>query len=444
MDRRVRHLLYASVLVCAGCQSTPDNAPTQTAAETLVAAAPLEGTNWWGALGSPILDALVAHGQDEAFSVLLAADDLRGAEAASREVRAGLWPSLSGTVSDERRNSDADGFQEDSRSEAGLALSWQIDLFGQIRALSAARENTVARQQELLLDARRLIASQIVTSWLQLAALNDEIALADDSRARLSDAVGKVSRLTQAGYATKLDVARSEAQLREILARTAELEADREAVLNRLSFLTASGALPPGTGNESLPAVLPRLPMALPDAETLIAARPDIRAADAALLASASERAAARKRLLPDLSVQASLTTPIDVASGGLLRETVTRLSAPLLGRGQLLADIDRQDARLSAAHTRYRQTVSQAILEIDTAYRQTLILEDAVAERTAGRIAAETALAGSNRLFDAGEIGYLDVLIAEQALIDAARDEVAARRARALAWARYQAAVAR
>ena len=100
-------------------------------------------------------------------------------------------------------------------------------------------------------------------------------------------------------------------------------------------------------------------------------------------------------------------------------------------------------DARLKQAALDYEQILLVALSEVDTALGDINHLRQSAAQADRATDAARTALAQSRRLFDAGEIGYLDVLFAEQSLIEADRTLLATKREAALAWARYMTALA-
>ena len=114
----------------------------------------------------------------------------------------------------------------------------------------------------------------------------------------------------------------------------------------------------------------------------------------------------------------------------------------PLLFRGRQLGAIDIADARPEDAALAYEQTLLSALSDADTALAQTRAYRLARREAASASEAARAALQQSQRLFSAGEAGYLDVLFAEESLLEAERAERAAERNAALAWARYMSAL--
>lgn len=399
------------------------------------------GADWWTALEDHQLNTLIAVTQTQSLDISKALARAEEARALVRSGNASLWPTIGLGVSSEDASRGA------SATEIGLDSFWQIDLFGQARTSLSAAKARAGSAEALAEDVRRLVIADIVSTYLTLSAVEADIALSRQSETRLVDALDKITRLTEAGYGTALDRQRSARQLLDVQSRTSQLEGRANALRNAL---TLSIGQAPGTLSLSPTPLMNRAITAgvtAPDPETFLQDRPDIRAAHAALMAAAFDTDAARKGLLPNLSLSARIfetdanRTVFDFA--GLQNELALRLAQPLLFRGRQLAAIDGNDARLKQAALDYEQILLVALSEVDTALGDINHLRQSAAQADRATDAARTALAQSRRLFDAGEIGYLDVLFAEQSLIEADRTLLATKREAALAWARYMTALA-
>lgn len=404
------------------------NAPQQT----------FEARQWWRSVQDQSLNVQVDAARQKAFSVLRAG--AISAESAAYERRASsiLLPSLN-------TNAQTTQTELNSSNSLSLDLNWQIDVFGRYRNALKAGQLKSQANEALIVDAQRLIASETVSSYISLAGFKSEISLAKQSVSRLEDTISKIKRLAGAGYATQLDVHRSEVQLLDAKANISQLQASAKSFENRLKLLTASEPL--GVISTDIFETLLNLNLAIPEPEKLINNRSDIRAANLMLLAAAAEVAAAKGQLLPDLSIDGRLFltdddnrsfSPTDFTSN-----IISRLSMPILGRGRILADIDANNARLQQAKISYDETVQTALLEIDTAYNQAILYRQAAQERKQAVASAQTALSQSLRLFDAGEIVYLDVLLAEQALSDAEREQLRSAIDAGQAWTTLNTALA-
>ncbi len=396
--------------------------------------------DWWRVLNDPALDTFVdyaAASSLDAERALLRLDEARGA---LRATRGSLFPTIGLDLSSE------DATLGGGATEAGFSATWSLDVFGRARQSVLAAKARVGAADASAEDVRRVVIAGVVTTYLNLRAAEAERASLEASEKRLETGLQKIKRLTDAGFATSLDVERSRRQWHESRARLADLDARLIAFRNGLSLLLGE---PPGRlalDASALAAPVPEPDLGAPDIAALLEHRPDIRAAAFELDAAAAEARAARRTLYPDLSVSAK-TFETDLGRGaldfaGLESELIARAAAPLLFRGRQLGAIDIADARLKDAALAYEQTLLTALSEADTALAQTRAYRTARSEAAFATEAARAALTQSQRLFSAGEVGYLDVLFAEESLLEAERAERAAERNAALSWARYMSAL--
>lgn len=398
-----------------------------------------QGTGWWKVLNDTELNNLVKKGREDAFDVRIAITQLDEAKAVLRSEKAALIPSVNLSLN----------LVDSLTGTGGFDLNWQLDLAGAIRNSIKAAEARAGSSQALITDTRRLITSQIVTTYIQLRARQEERKLAEKSAVRLEETVNNVTRLVNAGQATRLDQTRSTRQLAEINARIRTLKGTERAIKNGLSTIIGAtidnNSLSYNSANQNLLSINPKIPQ--PVAEDLFVDRPDIRAAALTLNAERYEKIAAERALYPTINLQGNaISNNVDLSSlqfGGISTSLVTGIVVPLIGRGRLLAQIDAENAQKERALINYERAVMIATTEIDTSHTQVLSSRAAADENKKAMKAASSALKQSRRLFEAGEINYLDVLIAEQSLIDVEQAAVLAEETAALAWVQYMTALA-
>jgi multidrug efflux system outer membrane protein len=168
---------------------------------------------------------------------------------------------------------------------------------------------------------------------------------------------------------------------------------------------------------------LPLLPAGLP--ADLLERRPDIRAAEHTLLAANANVGAARAAFFPQITLTANggaassgLQSLFATGSGAWLFEP--NISLPIFAGGQNLANLDlaRTEKRIEIAT--YEKTIQSAFHDVSDALtaRDTYVAE----------VAAEQALVNADTRYDqlsvmrfqAGVDNYLNVLVAENALLSA------------------------
>ena len=431
-------LIVSALAILSACSGTPkyaDDVPLnlETEADT--------SSYWWQGFGDPLLDRLVASGRATGLDVQIAQTQIDENKAFTRTQFARLFPSLSLTA-----NSDLTDLPD---GVIGLSVDWELDVFGAVRASVKAARLRGLSSEAVVDDIRRLISSQIAATYIQLRARQVECALAENSAERLRQSVERVTRLSEAGYATSLDVTRSTRQLNEVSARISALRGQERALQNALQQLVGDSddldLLYNTTVDETF--VFPHPATVDPDPEKLFVDRADIRAAALSVNAEAYERLAAKKALYPTISLQgngvSNGTISAPFALNDLSANIISSLVVPLLGRGRLLAQVDAEDVQAQRALLEYEQIVLAAVTEVDTAQTFLAANRGAAAEQQKALDAATSALAQSRRLFDSGEISYLDVLITEQSRIDSERAFVLSEEAAALSWVQYMTALA-
>ena len=169
---------------------------------------------------------------------------------------------------------------------------------------------------------------------------------------------------------------------------------------------------------EQFPAVPASIAVGIP-AETM-RQRPDIRAAENAILAAQSQLTAAERSRLPSLTLSGSIG--VDALTAGdfidpqfIISRLAAGLSAPIWNAGQISRNIKVQAEVLEQAYLRYESSVLAALSEVENALsaigkrnQQLLTLERAA---KAAKQAAELA----QMQYEAGEADLLTVLDAQR-----------------------------
>jgi multidrug efflux system outer membrane protein len=313
-------------------------------------------------------------------------------------------------------------------SDYGLSLdaSWEMDLWGRLRDLDhAAYEDLVAAQADFR-AARLSLAANTAKAWFNLIAARQQLELAEDTR----DSYQRNYRITERNYKAGDDTA---SPLDVQFGRNNVASAERTVVTRRLAYEQAARALeiligtyPSGKtkGRSDLPKLSKKIPSGLPS--DLLARRPDLVAAEAALRASAKRANAARKNLLPSFVMTGSTSTSSDALTNILIDpeaivwNAASRLAQSIFEGGALTAEAKRMLAQNEIAIRRYASLVLQALSEVESA----LATEQSLAEQekyldTELR-QANLAERQADRDYSEGIVGILEVLEAQRRAVDA------------------------
>ena len=402
---------------------------------------------WWTSFGDPALSELIpiALGENRELAAVVARLDRAAAEA--RIAGADLKPSLAATVSSSRQRQNFiglpipgfDGVLTTTTSRHGVSLdsSWEIDLWGRIRAGARAALAELQATEAELRGARLSIAAQTARTWFAALEARQQLELARESAASFRSSADYVRSRFEQGLrpAVELRLALSNLASAEALEQQREVQLDRatrqlEVLLGRYP----AGNLLEAFGREPMPKPPAAVPAGLPAG--LISRRPDLISAERRLVAADQRYRQARRSLYPRLSLTGSGGTATDELSellDGDLRvwSLIGGLTQPLFQGGRLRAGVERADATSREALAAYASTALRAFAEVESA----LAAERHLAERERHLAEAAEQLAAARRLAEeryASGVGlYITVLESQTRALTAASTLLEVRRVR-------------
>jgi NodT family efflux transporter outer membrane factor (OMF) lipoprotein len=434
----------ATGALLAGCAHPPVGpdyvAPAALSADQATSARPFQSAgevaadaalppHWWRLYKDPQLDALVARAFEHNSDLRQAVANLAREQALEAEVHGNEKPTA--TVSGGPGFGHVSGLalvQKDYEPPgrftygSGASLSYQLDLFGQLRrAIEAAEAGTGAAQAAVDL-VRVSVAggtaqayATVCSSGLRLRAARESVRLQEEA-IRLSE------RLQRAGKVGEIDIVRARGQLEQLRAALPPLQALRQGALYRLATLT--GAAPRDfpaavTRCEQPPRVAGLLPVG--DGAALLRRRPDVRQAERNLAAATARIGVATAELYP------KVVLGVSASSAGFLdrfgnRETLSYSLGPLISwtlpnTGVAQARIAQAEATTRMAAARFDGTVLTALREVET----TLDLYARELERhgalSAARDQSATVARQARMLYVNGKVAQLEALDAQRTL---------------------------
>jgi NodT family efflux transporter outer membrane factor (OMF) lipoprotein len=436
--------LAALALALAGCvvgpRYTPPTPPAGAAAP-LVSVDPTAETTaeapdaWWRLYEDPRFDGYMR----QAF---LANTDLRVAEAnlaAARALldasRAGLYPSTElrsesiygrDPVTNEileinGRKPKTIWFFEDV-----LDVSYELDLFGRVHNTIAA-ERADADGAEASRDAVRItVAAETARAYAQICTLGEQIDVAQQSLAVVSNEADISLRRQQAGAGSEFDVVRAQALVAQARAAIPALEGQRRSALFQLAALL--GRTPTRAPTEALACrTPPRLKSLIPvgDGAALLRRRPDVRLADRRIAAATARVGVATADLYPRIMLTgfyggAASDIGELVHGPGLVWGVGPKISWNFPNQIGARARLRQAKAVDVAAIAGFDSTVLTALKETEQAlasYSAALQQRASLAE---AQVKARRAYEIAHNQYLAGSSTELDLLTAEQTLVSA------------------------
>jgi len=441
----------AALLLLTGCAVGPDYqrpeatlpaAYGKTAATAAAQATPAVEKAWWRRFQDDTLNTLVDRALAHNYDLLAAVARVEEAEGLARQAGATFFPQINLNGSGTRSQvstmnaiplSSSVPRMQDSR-KAGLSTSFELDLWGKLRrANESARASLLASRYAR--DAMELSVAGLVTSgYLSLRAADANLVTTQATLDSRQKTLEIVRNKLQAGAASPLDLNLAEGNLAAAEAQIADLRRQRTLAQNQLALLTGQPALQVTPGDLRQLPQPPVPPAGLPS--SLLEARPDVRQAEETLVSMNAQIGVAKAALFPSLSLtgnyggeSAALSnlfkTGANVWSLGLAS------TMPLLDFGRNAALIDQAKAKQQQALIAYQKAVESAFKDVNDALVNLSEYAEAERAQEKRRQIAEKSLSLAQTRYDAGYVGFLDVLDAQRTANDAQLSYVSTRQAR-------------
>jgi outer membrane protein, multidrug efflux system len=400
---------------------------------------------WWKVFGDSELNKLIDEATAANANLAAAAARVKQARALAGISEADRIPQIGAGFGVQRgRASDVSlGLPQGTPAptatawQGKLTASYEVDLFGRVANNVSAAQADAAASEATYRSVLLALQADVAQTYFRERALDAELALLNET-VRLRDENVRINqRRYDLGDLGELDLARAKTELSTTRSEAIALERQRAQLEHALAVLLGKPAAAFSLDSNPLTAsvALPGIPAGLPSA--LLERRPDIAAAQRAMIAANARIGVAKSAMFPALRLTAAgggesaeLSDLFKWSSRSWLLGAL--MSLPIIDGGRNRAGVARSEAALEESVAAYRQNVLTAFAEVEdnlvglrTLAGQTQAIDDAVAS---ARRSAQLA----NTLFEAGRSGYLDVLDAQRNLATVERNAVQLRGLRA------------
>ncbi|MDA3919138.1 MAG: efflux transporter outer membrane subunit [Salinisphaera sp.] len=400
-------LILTAVILLAGCTVGPDyerpnvDLPKSAFDSTLLSAQQQKAlTAWWTRFDDPTLNKLIDQALDSNLQIALQFERVREARAQLGYQNANLYPSISGQAQGMRQKSSgfsagsSGGGSTPSSSAGGggsasgaggrsnyysvaATLSYELDVFGGLRRASQQARAQLLSSAYTQDSIRLTVVSDVVTNYMSLRALQRQIRVTHDTIRTREKGLHLDQQRYKYGAIDKLTLLQTKSLLQSARAQLPPLEQQESKLRTSLAILTGKTPrqilqhteIPKGNFDgiklpTDLPVVLPSL---------LVERRPDIRAAEASLIAANASVGVAKARFFPTFNLSAMIGSQA-LSVSNLFEPFSTAesiggsITAPILDFGRINAQYRGAKARKREAIIQYRQTVRQAFKEVHDA----------------------------------------------------------------------------
>lgn len=430
-------LILGGALLAAGCAAVgpnyklPEaaviNAPTAQGAFVSVGSAMTADEppdHWWKLFDDPKLDELIEKALAGNTDLRVAEANLERSQALLADVRSSRMSGLADAEASYVQQSAEQSLQHVQPPErytynVGLAISYDLDLFGGIRrgieAANADRESVAAARDLVRVNVAAETAraySDVCNAGNQLDVLRHFIAVQEQSLVLTRSLIAH-------GRAPQFEAARQQNTIDTSKAQLSPLEAQQRNAAFRLATLAG---IPPAQYDRSLLACHTplRLHALLPtgDGQAMLKRRPDVRAAERLLAASTARIGVATAALYPDIKFGASVGST--GAAADLLSPLTNRFGfGPMiswnLNRSAVRDRIRAAEAQSRASLAMFDGTVLSALRETETSLDDYGAALDRLDRLQAALAEAQTVRLRTEQLHRGGKVGGLVALDAER-----------------------------
>lgn len=334
-----------------------------------------------------------------------------------------LLPAVQASISQSYRKTEGVDGTSDSTS---LSISASMPIYdfgrGQLgidlakEAVTGTRYQLASIEQTVLLNA--------IEAFMQYRQAAELVRLRENNLKVIDQELRAANDRFEVGEITRTDVAMAEAAKAQSLSALAQARGDLERSAE--AYLMAVGSKP---NAPDAPVNLPSLPASASAAKAAAAkSHPDVLAAQSQVAQAEIRLAQAEANAMPNISLSGSLSrSDQGVASMTSSASLGIEASIPLYQGGQFDSGVRQATAQLSSAKSALRVAVLNSDLQVGSAYAR-LTVARANMQATEQQIAAaQIAFDGLREEAKLGARTTLDVLNAEQNLLDAKANRVIA-----------------
>ncbi len=307
----------------------------------------------------------------------------------------------------------------------GGTLSWEADIWGKIRNRKKAARANYLQTAEAKKALQTTIVANIAKGYYDLLMLDAQLEIAKRNL-QLNDSTLFIVKLQfDAGQVTSLATQQTEAQRLVAAKLVPQLEQNIQLQENALSVLIGefpdakhrANTLGSLTIKQDLHAGIPA---------RLLQRRPDVKAAELALIAANANVGIAKASLYPSLNITAAGGVNSFEASNwfnlpaSLFGTVAAGLAAPLLNGKRLRTNYEIAKAERDQAAIAFRQTVLVAVGEVSDALVKIEKQDEQYAIVTGRVETLKNAISNASMLFKNGMATYLEVIVAQGNLLEA------------------------
>lgn len=314
---------------------------------------------------------------------------------------------------------------------ANLRLSWEADIWGKAAMQKRDAKAGYFAQKENLSALKTRIIVQVAQSYYNLLGLDEQLKIAQKNIDLSNSTLSMMQMQYNSGLISSLALYQTEAQKKtaELLVPLAEANiAVQENALQILcgeypDSITRSGNLDVAELNVVLPSGVPA---------SLLSRRPDVKAAEYAVMSANAKTGLAKATMYPTLSLSPSIginSFEFDTwfnFPGSVTKTIAANLVQPIFKKRQLRTAYEIAVLEQEKAFVQFKQSFITAVGEVSDAMSKLKNADKRMELATEKSVSLDKATKDANLLYKSGMATYLEVIVAQNSALQNDLDVVA------------------
>ena len=428
--------LLSACVVGKNYERPPVELPQQFSNNTASSDSSIAGMQWRRFFKDTILLNLIDSALKGNYDLQLAMKRIDEAEAYVKQARANYLPTVTAEAtassSIPSKNSlngkSLESFIGQKHIEdytISIAASWEADVWGKIKRQKEVAIANILQSYEGARTVQTTLVANLANGYFNLLALDKQLSITRRNLLLSDTLVRMMILLKGAGQVTQLAVEQTDVQRQAAALLVPEFE--QQIVIQENEIRILCGQLPaPIVRADSLsnPLMQDSLSTGLPVA--LLSHRPDVRAAEMALVAANAAVGVAQSYFYPSFNLSATGGLNAFKASqwfsmpASLFGTGVAAIAQPILQHRQLKTNLEIAKTQREEAVITFRQSILNAAGEVENALVQIDKLKSEQQIQAQQVDTLHKAIFNAQLLFKSGLADYLEVITAQSNLLNA------------------------
>lgn len=304
-----------------------------------------------------------------------------------------------------------------------LAASWEIDIFGKLLNNKRHAEAGLHQTEAYTQAVRSQIIGAVANTYYAIVTINQQLDLTRKTAVLWKEQVESMELMKEAGRVNEAAVVQSRANYFYILSTIPDLETALHEAESTMSLLLNTHH----QNWEVTESLAFNAPAMFTDGVPVsyLASRPDVRAAEQSLAVAYYSTNMARSNFYPSLVISAqggftNLLGSIITNPGKWFIQLAGSLTAPIFSRGKNIATLEAAKAQQQQALNSFEYAILNASAEVSDAmiqYNKNNEKSEFLVKQVEN---LEKSVEYTQELLTLGQATYLEVLTAEQSLLNA------------------------